>query len=122
MGWERRLRVAKRKFDKKMSNLSKNEAKRLETVKKLALKLMHEHNLTDYNFKFGYGWRYRGMCTAKSIIIQYKFALYGDIDEVKNTILHEIAHAIVGLEKGHREEWQQKAKELGVVWTRKYRK
>lgn len=36
-----------------------------------------------------------------------------DVHRVKNTILHEIAHAIVGSQHGHDEYWRQTALEIG---------
>lgn len=116
----RKLSVAIRKFKKKMNNLSAEEKKRLDAVEQLALQLMNEHGVSHYKFKFGYGWAYRGRCSLSTITIQYIHALSSDINEVRNTILHEIAHAIVGPGKGHRKEWQDKAKELGVVMYRNY--
>jgi hypothetical protein len=44
------------------------------------------------------------------------------LDDIKNTILHEIAHAIVGENHGHRQVWQEKAIELGVKFRRNYHK
>lgn len=44
------------------------------------------------------------------------------MEEIENTILHEIAHAIVGVGHGHRLKWQEKAIELGVTWKRIYHK
>ena len=36
-----------------------------------------------------------------------------NLKEIKNTILHEIAHALVGPKHGHNEIWKQKALEIG---------
>ncbi len=119
---KRKLSVAIRKYNNKLNKLSDAEAQKLEEIEQLALELMQVHNVSNYNFRFGYGWRYLGMCTEQTIIIQYEHALYDKMTRIKNTILHEIAHAIVGVENGHREVWQLKAKELGVSFTRKYRK
>jgi predicted SprT family Zn-dependent metalloprotease len=49
-------------------------------------------------------------------------ALNAPREVVRNIILHEIAHALVYPFRGHGEKWQNKAKELGVTWERKYRK
>lgn len=48
------------------------------------------------------------------ISLQISHVINNDIEEVKNTILHEIAHALVGLGHGHNKIWQQKAIEIGV--------
>jgi len=122
MARRKSLSKAHREFVKKMKNLKPDEKEKLETVEKLALELMKEHNVSHYNFKFGYGWTYAGMCTEISIIVQYNFVLKHNIEEIKNTVLHEIAHAIVGPGVGHHIEWQNKAKELGVKFHKNYRK
>lgn len=122
MARRKSLSKAYRDYAKKMKNLTPDEKEKLETVKKLALELLKEHNLSHYNFIFGYGWAYGGRCTDKTIIIQYIHALLDSMEEIKHTILHEIAHAIVGVDVGHHIEWQNKAKELGVKFYIKYRK
>ena len=119
---KRSLSKAYGDYQKKMKNLNQKDKERLELVEKMALELMYKHNVSDYKFKFGYGWTYKGKCTSKTIIIQYNFALRNNLSEIKNTILHEIAHAIVGVDEWHRFKWQLKAKELGVTYKRNYRK
>jgi len=42
--------------------------------------------------------------------------------KIRDTILHEIAHALLPIDVHHRIEWQNKAGELGVTWTRNYHK
>jgi predicted SprT family Zn-dependent metalloprotease len=65
-----------------------------------------------------------GVCynNGEKISLQVNHVIFGDIESVKNTILHEIAHALVGNEQGHNEIWQSKAKELGVKFNINYRK
>ncbi|MCH8534067.1 MAG: hypothetical protein LAT51_03270 [Flavobacteriaceae bacterium] len=105
-----------------MKNLSDAEERKMKEVKQLAIILMEKHKVSHYSFRFGYGWRYLGRCTSIAIILNYKHALFGDMEDIKNTLLHEIAHPIVGLENGHCEVWQLKAKELGVVYNRNFHK
>ena len=38
--------------------------------------------------------------------------------EIKNTILHEIAHALVGSQHGHSQIWRKKAREIGCDASR----
>ena len=119
----KKIKRAKMNFDKKLQNLTTAEKEKLAVIENMALSLMHHYEISHYKFKFGYGWKYRGKCVYdKSIIISLNYALRADIDEVKNTILHEIAHALVSPGVGHRNEWQLKAKELGVVFYKNYRK
>lgn len=113
---------AYRDYAKKMKNLTPDEKEKLEAVERLALELMKQYNVDDLQFGFGYSNYYRGNCNSNKIKIQYEYALYSPIEEIKNTILHEIAHAIVGVGCGHRIEWQNKAKEMGVKFRKNYRK
>jgi hypothetical protein len=65
-----------------------------------------------------------GVCynNGEKISLQVNHVIFGDMESVKNTILHEIAHALVGNEQGHNEIWQSKAKELGVKFNIKLQK
>jgi hypothetical protein len=119
----KKVQRAKKSFDQKLRNLHPEEKAKLEQVESLGRSLMAEHQLEHYRFKFSYGWTYKGMCRYNSsIILALNYVLRAEMHEIRNTILHEIAHAIVGPQAGHRLEWQLKARELGVTWARKYRK
>lgn len=112
-------RVKRRKL---LRNLSIENQMYLDGIEKLAIQLINQHNVTHYKFKWGNARRSVGLCTGDSIILSQSYALSRSIEEIRNTILHEIAHAIVGVRKGHKEEWQRTAKELGVNWKIKYHK
>lgn len=97
---------------------------KLQEAKALALKLMSQH-LSD-------GWRFEFMNSKKAIgqCKQFRGRDYGwirlsshlipvmDEADVKNTILHEIAHALVGCEHGHDWVWRSKAREIGCSGER----
>lgn len=55
-----------------------------------------------------------GLCSKDTIKLSIKHCLEDYDIQIKETILHEIAHAIVGPENGHNKIWKEKAKELGV--------
>ena len=96
---------------------------RLKLVESLTIGLMTLHGVSHFKFRFSGARRRWGSCSSNTISVSINHALNSDIKDIKNTILHEIAHAIVGIRAVHREEWQNKAKELGVVWrTGRYRK
>ncbi len=61
-------------------------------------------------------------CNGAKITLQLDHAIKNDFSEIKNTILHEIAHALVGNENGHNEIWQKQAIKMGVIFNIKYRK
>ncbi|MGB3454048.1 MAG: SprT-like domain-containing protein [Moheibacter sp.] len=106
------------------SKLSKVDKEKLAEIEKLAIELMNKHGVGHFKFKYGRSRTYAGNCSSSSqtIRLSIRFVLKNDIERIKNTILHEIAHATVGAEHGHRKVWQDKAKELGVTWTKNYRK
>ncbi len=56
-----------------------------------------------------------GICryAERRIDLSASFCLLATRSEVRDTILHEIAHAIVGKEHGHDTVWQAKAGEIG---------
>ena len=109
-------------FKHKMNNLSSKESLRLELIKQMTLDLMKKHEVKNYKFRFGYSRTAAGSCTHDTITIQLKHALKGNISKIRDTILHEIAHALLSIGVHHRIEWQNKARELGVTWTKNYHK
>ncbi len=89
---------------------------RLKLIESTALDLMKLHGVSHFKFKFSGARRCAGSCSSDTIRLSITHALYSDDNDIKNTILHEIAHAIVGLKFHHKVEWQDKAIELGVIW------
>jgi SNF2 family DNA or RNA helicase/predicted SprT family Zn-dependent metalloprotease len=79
---------------------------------------LREHNL------FNKGWRtvftksnnYIGRCyhDAKRIELSLIHLNVRSEAELRETILHEIAHALIGPNKGHNSEWKNKAIEIGL--------
>lgn len=105
------------------NRLSKKNKEKVVEIEKLAIELMNKHGVGHFKFKYGRSRAYAGNCSSSSqtIKLNIRFVVENDLERIKNTILHEIAHAIVGTEHGHRKVWQDKAKELGVTWTKNYR-
>jgi predicted SprT family Zn-dependent metalloprotease len=89
---------------------------------RLARALMNEHGLGHWSFQFDNAKRRFGVCRHSTRQIGLSAALVGlnDEDRVRNTILHEIAHALVGPEHGHDRVWRAKAIELGCDGKRCY--
>lgn len=85
----------------------------------MALALMREHGLSEresgWTFRLGRAVKQFGSCnyTHKRITLSAPLTLLNDEAEVRDTILHEIAHALVGNKAGHGIVWQRKAKEIG---------
>lgn len=96
----------------------------LEVAKNEALSLMQKHGLLDlgWRFEFDTAKRRFGCCnySPKKISLSKHLTELNEIAEVKNIILHEIAHALVGYKHGHDSVWKQKALEIGCDGNRCY--
>lgn len=83
----------------------------------LVRELMEKHSLIDkgWYFDFDNARRRFGCCdsTYRKITMSKHLTLLNDEAEVRDTILHEIAHALVGAEHGHNQIWKKKAIEIG---------
>lgn len=74
---------------------------------------MFHHGLRDWTFKLNSNKRRMGVAKFTKLRIEVsKYALQNP-DGAKNTLLHEIAHALVGPFHGHNQVWRQKALEIG---------
>nr|WP_245325198.1 SprT-like domain-containing protein [Microbacterium amylolyticum] len=79
--------------------------------------LIRLHLDDTWAFGFDNAKRRAGLCnyTTKRISVsRYLAARFSD-DDVHQTLLHEVAHAIAGPEAGHGREWKRIARELGYV-------
>ena len=86
----------------------------------LATKLMKSHGLVGWRIKLDHARRRAGQCdyTNKTISLSRLYVRHADIDHIRDTILHEIAHALVGPSHGHDAVWRQKAREIGCTAVR----
>ena len=86
----------------------------------LATKLMDAHGLVGWRIKLDHARRRAGQCdyTNKIISLSRLYVRHADIDHIRDTILHEIAHALVGPRHGHDAVWRQKAREIGCSAAR----
>lgn len=92
----------------------------LVEARNLARDLMDQHGLTDWRFEYDDAKRRAGMChfARRRISISAPLATVYDESEVRDTVLHEIAHALAGREAGHGAEWRAKAREIGCSGMR----
>jgi predicted SprT family Zn-dependent metalloprotease len=98
----------------------------LTRAKELAHRLMAQHGLTDWAFAFNTNKRRAGACRYPfagrpgHIELSRHYVLRNPEDEVRDTILHEIAHALVGPGHGHDEVWKARCVEVGARPERCY--
>lgn len=93
-------------------------------ARRLALKLMDKHGLHDWGFAFNRGKRRAGVCfypLCNSLVNlpgRIELSVYhcelNPVEVVRDTILHELAHALVGPGHGHGEIWKAKCVEIGA--------
>lgn len=84
-------------------------------AQELAVDAMQDHGLDDWRFSFDRAVRRFGECRydIKMITLSKKLVELNSEDAVRNTLLHEIAHALAGHAAGHGMEWQRIAKSIG---------
>ena len=87
----------------------------------LARQLMNRHGLSDWAFGFDHARRRFGSCRcgSKRITLSRPLTLLNTEEQVRNTILHEIAHALTP-GAGHGARWRQKCREIGAEPARCY--
>lgn len=88
----------------------------------LSKKLIAEHGLVGWTFRFDNAVRRFGACHygLRQITLSKKLTELNSEAEVKNVILHEIAHAKAGQRCGHNWEWKMVAKSIGCTGDRCY--
>lgn len=94
-------------------------------VEMMARSLMRQHGLitdnrrTDWQFRYDHARKRAGLCTFPHngrpgvISISEPMAATWDEAEIRDTILHEIAHALVG-KPGHGEDWRAMCRRVGA--------
>lgn len=90
---------------------------KISEVTALAHRLLRQYGLNDWTFQLDSSKRRIGQCRYREKEIGYSihFIKETSMHEIRDVILHEIAHALVGPQvKSHGYEWQIKAMELGA--------
>ena len=90
---------------------------RLVEVARQARALMDEHGLHEWAFRFSAARGRLGECRERERLIRLsrRHAVDGDPREVRDTILHEIAHALAGAKARHGPAWKAAAKRVGAI-------
>ena len=93
-------------------------------AQQLAIELMDQHGLLDkgWSFEFDTAKRRFGVCRygSRRIGLSKPLTQANEEAQVRDTILHEIAHALVGVGHGHNSVWKAKCVEIGAKPERCY--
>ena len=86
-----------------------------QNISNIAYQLFSQHGLENWSFRFDHAKSRAGMCdySKKIISISRRYAKTASQSQIKNTLLHEIAHALVGHSHGHDGIWKSVALEIG---------
>lgn len=107
------------KIDKLEGTLQQDEEPKMSFTKRKLVELLKKHGL------YKQGWRYRLVTSTTASGMTFhgeeKIGISKNFinsekttkEEIVNTILHEIAHALVGAEHKHNDIWLRKALEIG---------
>lgn len=81
----------------------------------LANSLLYQHGLQDWRITLDRATSRVGVTrhSTKTIGLSAPLVALNDSALIRNTILHEIAHALVGPGAGHGPVWRRKAREIG---------
>ena len=92
-------------------------AARLNGVAGMSRRLMDEHGLVDWTLAFVEARRRLGDCDFRDRVIRIGRAhvLEGSEEQIRDTVLHEIAHALAGREAGHGPLWRETARRIGAT-------
>ena len=106
------------KLNKNYSLPRKKQSKDLDLFKNflnLARSEMDKYGLCDWKLELDYAKVRAGAChfTEKKISFSRHFLKNADQLNINDTILHEIAHALVGPKHGHDRVWKNMAKKIG---------
>ena len=97
---------------------------KLEKARNIAIKLMRQHGLTGYTFKWDRAVRRFGCHNGRMQTISLSRPMTqheSNENRVTNTILHEIAHALDYKKRGysnHDSNWKRMAKSIGCSGER----
>ncbi|GAB2683235.1 SprT-like domain-containing protein [Thalassiella azotivora] len=92
----------------------------LEEARRMATALMRGHGLDDWTLVYDRARTRAGICrpARREIGLSRALTALHPPEEVRDTVLHEIAHALVGTDHGHDEVWRRAAVAIGCSGRR----
>lgn len=108
-----------------MSTTVRHDTAKEQTVREMAVMALYEHRyhpdchteegLEGWTFAFDDAKTRAGVCEFGPQVIRLSrvYVEHASFEEIENTILHEVAHAIAGFAAGHGPEWKRVARSIG---------
>jgi predicted SprT family Zn-dependent metalloprotease len=95
-------------------------AAEIDAIAQQAREYLLQHELSLWSFRFDNGRTRAGSCQygPHVITLSYEFAKHAPAAEIRDTLLHEIAHALVGKTHHHDAVWRTTALALGCSGRR----
>lgn len=95
----------------------------LREAERLARGLIAQHGLEGWGFAFDRAKVRAGAChhVDRRITLSRAITAAHDREQVTETLLHEVAHALVGPRHGHDAVWRARARAIGSTGERCYR-
>ncbi len=88
-----------------------------QDVRLMAQQLLAEHLDDSWSFAFDHAKRRAGLCNYRDkriSVSRYLAARYDD-ETNRQTLLHEVAHALAGASAGHGAAWRRTARQIGYT-------
>ena len=92
-----------------------NKVALMGSIQKQTKELLAQHGLTDWKVLFDRSLHRAGSCRyfEKEIVYSIHFMEVASPEERRNTMTHEVAHALAGHKAGHGPRWAEKHRKLG---------
>lgn len=105
------------------NTVGRKREERMEAILRKAEDLLATHGLKKWTFTFDHSTRRAGCCNYRNtcISISFNLACNASDEDIHDTILHEIAHALAGKKHNHDAVWKAKARAIGCSGERTHR-
>ncbi len=102
---------------------ARKNRQRLEAIAIYADSQLEKFGLSSWRFCYDLTTKRSGLCSYgdKVISMSEQFCLRLNREEIEDTLLHEVAHALVGQKHGHNAIWIAKALEIGCSGKRTHK-
>ena len=102
------------------SQARESNQRRLSNCVAVAEALIEEHGLDGWSFQFDSAQRRAGACAFNTKVISLSrfYCIKAGDAQVRDTVLHEIAHALAGPKHNHDATWKRIARSIGCTADR----